>query len=197
MIHITKIHKQRKSTTEPAVRRRPCSRRPTAAGVRPLRLATRCGSGSSGPSPRRSGRLLLPVWSSLGGLRLLAGPRLLLPVWTTAAGLHPSKAARPPACTRPRHPHRPAAAAARRPACAAACARAAAGRPPPASVRRLARPCPRRGGAHRRELGVGGGRAGGEEKFTGRRCRGKKKEIRDGERGAVKINKRMSIEVSP
>ena len=103
MIHITKIHKQRKSTTEPAVRRRPCSRRPTAAGVRPLRLATRCGSGSSGPSPRRSGRLLLPVWSSLGGLRLLAGPRLLLPVWTTAAGLHPSKAARPPACTRPRN----------------------------------------------------------------------------------------------
>ena len=190
MIHITKIHKQRKSTTEPADRRRPCSRRPTAAGVRPLRLATRCGSGSSGPSPRRSGRLLLPVWSSLSGLRLLAGPRLLLPVWTTAAGLHPSKAARPPACTRPRHPHRPAAAAARRPACAAACARAAAGRPPPAPVRRLARPCPRRGGAHRRELGVGGVSAG-------RRCRGKKKEIRDGERGAVKINKRMSIEVSP
>ena len=39
---------------------------------------------------------------------------------------------------------------------------------PPASVRRLAGPCPRRGGAHRRER-VGGVRAGGEEKFTGRR----------------------------
>jgi len=187
LIHITKIHKQRKSTTEPAVRRRPCLRRPTAAGVpAPLRLATRCGGGSSGPSPRRSGRLLL-----VGSWRPTAGHT------RRPAGLHPSKAARPPAYTRPRRPRRPAAAAARRPACAAACARAAAGRPPPASVRRLARPCPRRGGAHRRELGVGGVRAGGEEKFTGRRCRGKKKEIRDGERGAVKINKRMSIEVSP
>ena len=154
------------------VRRRPCPRRPTAAGV-PDPCAWPRAAVAARQAPARAG---------LGGC-----------CWSA---LHPS-APYPPAYTRPCCPRRPAAAAARRPACAAACARAAAGRPPPASVRRLARPCPRRGGAHRRELGVGGVRAGGEEKFTGRRCRGKKKEIRDGERGAVKINKRMSIEVSP
>ena len=71
------------------------------------------------------------------------------------------------------------------------------GWPAPARVRAAARqalPAPGRG-ASKGESGRG--ESGREGKFTGRRCRGKKKEIRDGDRGAVKINKRMSIEVSP
>ena len=150
MIHITKIHKQRKSTTEPAFvavlalagPRRQESLPPCAwprAAVAARQAPARAGLGGC-------------CWSALGGLRL-----------ATHGG--------PPACTRPRRrarqpapvravPRRPAAAAARRPACAAACAPAVAGRPAP--VRRLASPCPHRGGAHRRER-VGGVRAGGEE----------------------------------
>ena len=119
------------------VRRRPCPRRPTAAGV-PDPCAWPRAAVAARQAPARAG---------LGGC-----------CWTA---LHPSTPY-PPACTRPRCPRRPAAAAARRPACAAACAPAVAGRPAPAPVRRLAGPCPRRGGAHRRER-VGGVRAGGEE----------------------------------
>ena len=138
MIHITKIHKQRKSTTEPAF-----VAVLALAGPRRQESPPPCAWPRAAAAARQA-----PARAGLGGC-----------CWSA---LHPS-APYPPACTRPRCPRRPAAAAARRPACAAACARAAAGRPPPAPVRRLARPCPRRGGAHRRELGVGGVSAGGEE----------------------------------
>ena len=115
----------KKINNRACVRRRPCPRRPTAAGV-PDPCAWPRAAVAARQAPARAG-LGGCCWSALGGLRL-----------ATHGG--------PPACTRPRRPRRPAAAAARRPACAAACARAAAGRPPPAPVRRLARPCPRRGG---------------------------------------------------
>ena len=83
-------------------------------------------------------------------------------------------------------------AAARRPARAVARGRAAAGRPLPAPARRLAGPRPRRGGTDRREL-----RVGGEKTSLGGDVEAEKKEIRDGERGAVKINKRMSSRSQP
>ena len=114
------------------VRRRPCPRRPTAAGVpAPLRLATRCGGGSAGPSPRRSGRLLL-VGSA--------------PVRAVPASLHPS-ALSPPACS-----------GGSSPSCMRGGLRPRGGWPARARARAAARrslPAPGRG-ASKRESGRGG-----------------------------------------
>ena len=153
------------------VRRRPCPRRPTAAGV---------------PAPPALGH----------ALRWRLGRPQPAPVWAAAAGR---------LCTRPRRTRQPAPVRAvpaglQRRQLAVLHAR----RPAPPRWLAGPRPCPCGGSPVPARAGEG--RIEGREwegceregrKFTGRRCQGKKKEIRDGERGAVKINKRMSIEVSP